>query len=604
MHAGTEKRRRPVRRELCAQLAGLAAALQEDAKRLDPRFVELAETLSRVHSGAESLTQGSRTLTETVRERFERVHFTGDDGCVSHALTELQQDLGAFQKQLGLLGDVTGGLRDLNRLGNAVQKIGLALHSSTCSFAVESARSAEGRDAFADFLINLRQLADRIDKLGNRIIDECDRGASEQSSVSGELQNGLRQLEQIAPDTIALVRTASERVQGTLDATHEALHRIEGHVSAINRHAEAGVYFLQSGDILRQKLEHVVEALVRPKPRTDGERVHGAGERLDDATLDRLLAVQIGQLEAVAAEADAAHRKLSDAFEGLGCETEALLREIRGFSGLDSASASLAPLAADIRRLQSLEHRAQELTSRSQASAARAAQIAEALTRYLDDVHEVNRDLHLHALNAIVKTAWLGTNGTTLGVLSTYVHELSRDSAGTVGDILVQLGKVNESAQRVKAASIVESSAASEAALETGLVCLEELLAALPEKARATDELAVAQAEALEEARFRLDVLPELSGRTAALVQELSRLRTTLSKAHRTRPAHAAAEHALTAAYTMESERQVHRSVVQQTSRRPSPGVSSLDTPPAILEAATAEPAPETSGLGDNVELF
>lgn len=573
------------------------------ARSMEPEFLRLSEALTSVHSGASALSSSAMQLVASLQRTFGETTLTGENGLVSGAIRRLDTHLSGCSHHLSSFQAISTALDRLQRQASSLAQLGLALQSCGCSFLIESARTHEGRDSFGDFVDNLRMLATRIDTLGGTIVEHCVASAAEQARLTASFKTGFDRLQSLSPATMATVRDASERVDLLLKTSRELLRTIEQRAQAIGTHAASAVYFLQSGDILRQKLEHVAEALetaarqstAKPAPSTDANPNPPA---LAGAPLSQLLAVQRAQLEAVSSEALAAHQRLTLAFEGLARETEGLLSDMTTLASVDHGAAALQALGADVQQIGTLQHRAEDLAHESSATALRSAELSKALQQHLDEVGNVSRELHLHALNAIIKTAWLGSAGASLGVLSSYVHDLSKESAQSVEEILRSLTEMQQAAAALSGPSDAhETAAAADAPLNAALQRIGMLDDDVRHTAVRADELAANQRLQLENASAHLAFLTRLADESRTPIQLLADLRSTLPEPPRASGDPQAAENAaLVGAYTMESERAVHRTVLggAGTAVCPDPANSPADKPASKSD----------EDLGDNVDLF
>ena len=176
-----------------------------------------------------------------------------------------------------------------------------------------------------------------------------------------------------------------------------------------------------------KKLEHVGAALA--------EGAELLGRRGSEAEWDAwamaaeaVVGIQRRQLELIQQEVGAAQSRLESCFEGINEESRSLaaaLGQWRLTTGTEAAGASpLAVLANDAQRVEVLHAEGQSLQAGARAKAQQAAEALARLEQHLSQVTAINRDMHLQALNAIIKTASLGAQGATLEVLSMNVGQL------------------------------------------------------------------------------------------------------------------------------------------------------------------------------------
>jgi hypothetical protein len=582
--------------------------LADRTRQTEPDFVQLAAALRELHTGAAQLNRVSSTTIHEVGQTLRHARLGGDDGLVAQSLRELTAGVEGAATQLQALQRTSTSLVHLHDESEHLARIALVLKSSCCSFAVESARSPELQQAFGAFVAELRQLASKIAEVAQTVGDHSRSVHLTQQQSIGSLQAGLGELRQLVDVSTRTVRSASTRIQTLLDSSQAAMAAAESRTSRIGSHADAAVYFMQFGDIVRQKLEHVAEALARGT--SDATAVGDDAPSARAARLLQILAVQIAQLEAIRAELRNARTQLSNAFSGLADETELLVADLQGLAdqhGGSEGDDGFQRLHRDLAELQQLHARGHALHQHARETAAQAAHGSSLLARHLGEIEQVNLELHRQALNAIVKTAWLGAQGRTLGVLAAHVHEVSQQSSLAVSQLLPHLEHLRTGAAASDEASDHRNPARS------GSDELPQHLAAvhlLQERFRATStsaaQLADAQRQSLERAQARLECLDTLAEDVSALIETLTALPSDL------RPiagdAAVTVETPLAASYTMESEREVHRRAMGDAASATIAigGVASaaaLSITSSDSPAQPATPTPDQS-LGDNVELF
>ncbi|HEY4248908.1 MAG TPA: hypothetical protein VGM64_18940 [Lacunisphaera sp.] len=570
---------------------------------MEPDFLRLVDGLTALHRGAADLGRVASGLITAVQKTLQQSRLAGENGLVTTALRELHDNLRVSQQRLQTLAAMSGTLGQLRQQGYVVGRMALLLKSSGCNFAVESARSLECQQAFGDFVPSLRQLADQMGKLGEKITDEAQLTQTEQERLVRSITGSLAELHQLTERSTSAVATASEHIQGMMDTSAAVVKQAERRAGTIRRHSEDAAYFIQFGDIVRQKLEHVVDALATGAEANNSIAQTGA--------LDRLIAIQAGQLDAVRAEVVTAREKLAFAFNGLAGETTKLVEDIFALaqsknvgSGTPEHSNRLQDLSAEILQLQSLHIRGYKLGMQSQGTTQRAAEASEKLAGHLSEVSTLNFELRIQALNAIVKTARLGADGVTLGVLSAHVHEVSHDSGQSVTEILQLLDSLRAGTSLLGQGSqpTVAGNETGESALERGL----HNIAALHQKFQQTSEeassLATRQGEILAEASANLDFLSAFDLRMTATLEALQAARTRLKPHLSSREAGSDPQTELLGAYTMESEREIHRRVTDGTESIAAIAIPANEPTTLVASTSTGEtPATENN---DNVEFF
>jgi hypothetical protein len=587
------------RPDLRERLAALTASCTAIRQRTEPNFLQLASDLRTLHEGAAELSRTTREHVRSVRDVFEQNRLIGGGGLAERALADLQSGLGEAEERLRMLGRTCGAMRRLHGQGEQMQRVASLLEVSGYGFAVESARGTARQLAFSAFVTELRRLAGKVGALGEAIAEQARSAEEEAERLGRTMTANLAELSQLTERADRSVRQTAERVEGVLNASWTALQEAERDTARIATHASDAVYHLQFGDIVRQKLEHVADAF----------------READPALADHVLSVQAGQLELVGEEIASSRQQLDKAFEGLAEETRRLAGTIGRFGGEgekgEAGGDPLEELRAALAGIEELERRGGELSAGARATFDRAMETAGQLARYLDEVEEINRQMHLQALNAIVKTALLGEEGRTLEILSIHIQRVFGESNDLVAETVGVIEGLAACAQSGNAAARSEEDTAA----VPGHVL--DQLAHVQDQFHRTMRAAAAESDrqsaALDQARVSLGFLLQLEEEVGALQREVTAVRPGAQGA-------GVQAHVLTGRYTIASEREVDRRV-RQAAEAPhleadipaaaAPENANVDLfcdPPA----GTPEPeidsppagTPEPEDLGENVELF
>jgi hypothetical protein len=246
----------------------------------------------------------------------------------------------------------------------------------------------------------------------------------------------------------------------------------------------------------------------------------------------------------------------------------------------------------------------------------RAAEASAKLAGHLSEVSTLNFELRIQALNAIVKTARLGPDGVTLGVLSAHVHEVSHDSGHSVAAILKLLDSLRAGTSLLgQGQPTGAENGAGESALERGLRDIAALHQKFQQTADEATSLAKRQEEILAETSANLDFLSAFDLRMTATLEALQAVRTRLKPNLSSREASSGPDLELPGSYTMESEREIHRRVTGRaepiaavaTPDNDSVGIATINpcaNEPTKLVTSTSACAIPTAESNDNIEFF
>ena len=608
---------------------------------MEQDFVELGRALRQLYSIATRLTGLVGQRAGGLRGALEQSRLAGAEGLAARPVQELRR----------MLADTTGLLLSLQEIGAAlhllhvqapgIKRIGGSLQSSVVGFAIESSRTAECQAVFGTFVEGLRKLSTGIACLGDNIVQELKTTQTLQARGRACVSKGLEEIQHLTLQVEATARATTAEVQELIDDSFAALQEAEARAGQIARHADDAVYHLQFGDIIRQKEEHILAAVEEAAGLLSGAN-SGLDLRARAAAADRVLAIQAGQIELVRDEVLAAHTKLAASFQSIAAETGRLAQALeRGQGALRTQGSATDPLQAltnDSLRLEALHKQGRTLGQQARETAKQAADSSTQLAQHLDQLRTINRDIHLQALNALIKAASLGGRGATLGVLSNHVDQLFRESNQQIAEIVATLNTLLLHAEGNAAAigpgSIEDSAAGGRSnELRDGLERITRAYEEFRQTASEAAGLAQEQQASLARSSVDLQFLVGLAETFAEQLQNLASVRELLApwaEQNGIRPPEMV--ESLDQRYTMQSEREVHQRVsdiaVPDTTPAapsrvdanltlfdevlPAPLTNGLTTPvldsssesqqPQILTVPVAPP--QEPALGDNVELF
>jgi methyl-accepting chemotaxis protein len=528
----------------------------------EPRFLDLGERLRALYTDADGLVNQARRAAAAVG---------GDES--TGVLPHLEEMVGAAMADLrdrreaisGRLEEVMRSAEQLARLSSicsAMAQTGLSLNVVGLNIAVESSRSSASVEMFSVFTEEIRGLSRRISDISEAIRDGSARTRNGQLAAYRQIRGGLDTLSRLIAEAEEIVGRAMERIREIMAYSRRALERSTESSREISRLVGEVVVAIQFHDISRQKVEHVGAALadaaaLLERPAEERPVIRGR--------VHRLLTLQVIHLQEVVDEIRAARDRAARAFERLNAQVADLVADAARLDGNEAADGGLDAhrqgLENGLRQLRELLGKGRTLDRDIRRIAEEGAEAASRLSDHIDPVRDISFDLHLKALNAIVKSARLPREGQALEVLAQEVSKLSTQSGGAVDDvveILESLVSLSLDLDLMDEADAGEKDQA-DAAIADGL---EEMArrfdqfrtdaAAAPEAARAIQGDIAATGDRLG---FLDALAADLTDRIARLTALAERF-TPWSQAARRGSAETIEQAARR--YTMESERRLH----------------------------------------------
>lgn len=582
------------RGEDCRAVSAVVAGLAGMVEGMEERFVPLGEDLGSIVGHLQSLTRATGDGFAAIREEISSGALGNLEVHAGAALDLLRHRLAGAARRMQPLADVAGDLHRLHALGNDVRQIGAFLQACGSSFAVESVRREESRAVFAAFVQELRALANQIGELAERMDEDSRATLAQLGLARNRIGKAVSELDGLARTMEGAFATAAGEIERLLGGMRQVLDRVERHRLGIAEKTGGVIYYLQFGDLVRQKCEHVLVAA------REAEEVANSRRR---ESLPIIVRTCAAQLELIQREVDESRGHLARCYAALERELTELAACGQALAGGEDGQSDDAwsRLQARLGDLEIIQQKEERLNLDAAKSAGEAGASAAALQASLGPVREMSSHLHLLALNAIIQTVHLGAHGRTLEMLAQHVDALHRTCEALVPQVL---GLLEDIAGRVATFTDHDT--------ERGALTLDRLRqfeSAQRRSRRVMEEvtgLASVGEDLLRAAVGRLETLDTLSSEIDAHRAELLRIAQRLPA-----PADASAaadfDTRMLQRYTMQSERSAH-----QHSRGMEP-VESTTEAIEFFSLPAEEPRPDSElvtapagdgGLGDNIELF
>ncbi len=596
------------------RLLVLAESLEKTYKATEPNFMQTGQELQSVFSEATGLAKDTTEIAKL---------FTGDSD------ENLLDGLGRLVRKSvsGLKtghADISGSLKNIDAgaeylgtlysMSPQIERTASFLHIVGLNIGIESSRSEESREMFDIFVHEIKQLASKIVEISEGISDGAKIAKDNQASAQEKITKGLNLVGSLTVAAEETVKGAVDEIGHLMNRSVQVLEQIGGHSKEISRQTSEIVVSIQFDDIARQQIEHISSALA-DVGRSLNE-VTGRGSNGTEASAmgraQSIISIQKGQLRQVISEIDEAYRKISNAFGGIGNEVRGLVKSssaIGSKSGdVNSSEDSFAALRSGIEHLHGLITQGKEMGSLMREAADQASAAASSLSKYVEEVRNISLELHLKALNAIIKSTHLGEEYEALEVLSHEVTRLSRESDAFVESVLDILGSINGLAQKMSERSFkntgrLEQENRESSALNKGIGKVSYAYSQLEKNSRAAVSRSQGLRTTVSEARDSLGFLPELTGRLGAFLEELEEMEGVMkgAGARDTNLSHEDIEDVVQG-YTMESERDIARQRLLGVPAEPVKSSKNSLAKKALSESAVM--FGDDSSTESNVEMF
>ncbi len=592
----------------------LAESLEKTFKATEHNFMQTGQEFQSVISEATELAKGTSEIAKL---------FTGDsDENLLDVLGRLirQSVSGLKTGHTGIAGSlkiIDAGaeyLGTLHHMSPQIERTASFLHIVGLNIGIESSRSEESREMFDIFVHEIKQLASKIVEISQGMSDGAKRAKENQSFAQEQINEGLNKFGSLTIVAEETVKVAVDEISQLMNRSVNVLEKVGRHSKEISRQAGEIVVAIQFNDIARQQIEHISAALIDAGRMLNGVSTHGSDGSggFAPGRAQAIISLQKAQLRLVINEIDDAHRNITNAFSEIGNEVDGLVKSgstIGGQGGDAGCSEdSFAELRSGIEHLHGIITQGHEMGYQMRDAADQASSAASSLSQYVEEVRSISLDLHLKALNAIIKSTHLGEKYEALEVLSHEVTRLSHESDAFIDGVLEILGSMNDLALEMTELSSKEAGRQEQenneiAVLNENIRKISYSYSRLEENSQTAISRSQGLKATVTQARDSLGFLPELSGRLLEYLDELDEIDQAVMATDRQEGNLSHDDvNDVAQRYTMESERDVARQKMlsvaakQVESRNMNVEKKVLSSPIEMFEEDTA------SDL--NIEMF
>ncbi len=407
--------------------------LDDAARAVESLFLDVGE----------KLTAGAADLS-TVTRRFESLTARLEEDDLRQAVACLEQVAGgvaaigrASAAHLADLDGMVGRVAQLQarlvRLCKTIAEVRLL----SVNARIEAAHVASGALDFTVFTTEIGRLSDLAEQSLHNLGGELD-GLDQRIQTARDGQRRFQTAHRQSLNEIGgKIGNAAAAADGRRAAAAATLAAIADEARSVGAHLGAAVLALQIGDITRQRLDHVTEALATPP---DAPALAAALYRLQAAQLDHAA-------DDLRQAAETARRNLNAiADEARHLEQQGRLTFGGGQDGQGSFLQDLAEQLRAANGMMAEYGRAtRETESLVRAVAARGAGMVE----HVEAVHSIEIDLRLMGLNATLKCGRLGSDGRALGIIAQTLRGYAGSTVADAGHVMEGLNSVIDSAVRL-----------------------------------------------------------------------------------------------------------------------------------------------------------
>lgn len=579
---------------MVSQAIGELETLNRSTERV---FLAVGDKLMEFRASARQIASDMAAVTELI---------AGEQGRnASQALSKLLDHSRQIDRRIEASGSALASVRDLsNRLRKTFSGLTnlVAVFRSLCTLTqIETARLGGAGADLGHLAAEIRPLSESIQASGEGVVESSDRleRAVERAirQGSGLRAAELKDMPALISGVLDSLRLFEERRQAALESSS----RQAAEYAAVGQAIDDLVGAIQFHDITRQQVEHVLEAL-----RQLGGHSNGSGAGVNPARLDTrvVLGLQSSQLVEAARLFAQSTEQMDRALESIAARLQNASEAVRELTGVSSHAGDsfFQKMEAQFSGILKVLGTCTAAQAEIESTVTGLAETIGGMRATVDGIRGTEIQIQRISTNATIRATHIGASGVALNKIAEVMQHLALESNANTEEASATLDAMSEVAGRVSwsAGSQAEKDATTNQVageMQHALAGLHASSISSEGRVDHISQLSARLAEDIGALRARIS-----AGRMFAEV--VGRVRGEFEAA----AAHEAGESSQDAAiakeqlehlaktYTMQSQRDVHQSVVGTA-------VGVGGTPVAATAAAPKAGSGEPD-FGDNVDLF
>ncbi len=610
------------------RMSVIAASLDALSKNSEPDFMKIGMALQSTYADASNL---SKQTLETVgliggdsdegllsmvgvlvKESLEKVKTCQAAAGQNHDAAEAHMNVVAEH-----LNSSFNLCTDLKDSAKYLRSVGLQMR-------VECSRTAQSMEMFSVVAHEISAVSNSFKDTSEKIREDSRSALESQGAAQARATESLHRLFGLADDSEQTVQLSMQEIEQMMSLSLETLKQAGARSRRISEHVGEIVMSIQFHDNMRQRIEHISEALL------DAEKRCSEQDSSEDPmtpskktnTAYAIVELQKAQLQHIISEINAVHDRAEQAFHEIAEEVDNLAQ---GLSALQSEHANaslyqenetqdpLESLKSGLNHLHSLMDQGFSLVDDMHKTAAQSSEAVAGLSSHTETVRELSFETHLTAINAMIKAKQLGKVGMALDKLVqevTIISERSNLFAANVEKIQDAIAASITELQSQTQENINEEEA--QMSLDAGLADITDRSMQFREKALDAFKLADSLKRAILDVSHDLDFLPALALELTDYHRQLEEISRTFDiSAGQAELTHEEMEE-IRETYTVQEERSIHEQFIDQTADPMDSAGEDLEcntdgtdmTDVISSSALSSENGSKDDDFGDNIELF
>lgn len=601
---------------LVNQLKDSAAGLKEICAGTEADFLNLGSALQTIQAESNTLTRMVVDILAVDKDQT----ISGALGTIqthaANAIHELNLRREKLAEDLEGLKTIQADLLGLSKQNNSFKQVAKNLKMVGLNISIESARTDEAKAMFQALAEEITQLAQTVFTVAANVSNDTTTAQHNLESIQSDISSRMQHLVGLIDSAERTVQHALHEVENLMRLTMQVLDGISEKSQEISEQVGRLVVGIQIHDNISQRVAHIrsaIEEAVDIITTSTAIELPSSALRAVYGRVYGINRLQRTQLQIIREDVADTGRQSSEALNELLSAVQAVAQP-EGFDLTSGGSICqfdishnrhpVAVLRQALEQLISLFDEGVEDIRQLSAAREQTGQTIARMAQHIDHVRDINFDIHLKALNAVIKSTRLGDTGKAIEAIVNEMKELAEQSNTTiqsVTDIMQDIASASETMDesiRSDATDVDNAGTALRAGIDNFSIACTEF--------RTQSESAVDMGRQLQQkitqVRSRIGFFDDMLDRFNRYLDGLDHIDALLQTFADDVPDDWKKEEKnIKQRYTMQRELEAHKSAMKQASSMKGKRQDGK-RPKALNDGTSADPS--DGAWADNVELF
>lgn len=409
-------------------------------------FLDIGNNLTEYNSKSKLISEIAGTTSKSVSENvldygYNKLIKIIEDLNIyfSNSISNITSDKSELLNILNAIEKVTEEIKNFKKIVKHLRVLGI-------STKIEIARLGTDDKGFSSLVQNVDRLSEVIEIKAGNINQQANYLINEIIKTNLELEKLYKEQDRLSKNVLESATISLEEFKQQYEINKAFVENTFTKTKEITSHISNIVVSIQFHDITRQQIEHVEESFNHLLENINEEKAN-----IDEIIYD-ICELQVEQLNHSANEFGSAVQdiisklaEIAKDFKDISVEAEKLYvsGHINGKTHLENVCTELHGITEAIDKNIEIE---QHLNTSINTSV----NTVDDLAKFVQEIEDIGDEIEIIALNAIIKAAHVGNEGSALGILAESIQKLSIEAKEQSNAITTKLESVNAIAQSLR----------------------------------------------------------------------------------------------------------------------------------------------------------